>query len=46
MENLFVAHTQVNRGHFFKRRFPRSQGRVNYIKKRTCQVIITLKYTV
>lgn len=43
ISNLFIDNINVDKGKFYKKIFTRSQGRVNYINKKTSQICITLK---
>lgn len=43
INNIFVCNINVDKGKFYKKIFTRSQGRVNYIKKKTSQISIVLK---
>jgi large subunit ribosomal protein L22 len=38
--NIFIKNIYVNKGKFHKKIFTRSQGRVNYIKKKTSHIHI------
>tara|TARA_Y100001960_G_C14569587_1_gene775106 strand:+ start:187 stop:396 length:210 start_codon:yes stop_codon:yes gene_type:complete len=41
-ENLFVAGVEVGDGPTLKRFLPRARGRADLLRKRTCNVTITL----
>lgn len=43
INNLLIDSINVDKGRFHKKIFTRSQGRVNYINKKTSQICITLK---
>jgi large subunit ribosomal protein L22 len=43
INNIFISNINVDKGKFYKKIFTRSQGRVNYIKKKTSQISIVLK---
>lgn len=43
LENYYISEVSVNKGRVKKKIFSRSQGRVNYIDKKTSHIFISIK---
>jgi len=42
LDNIIIKNLYVDKGRFYKRIFTRSQGRVNYIRKKTSHITIII----